>query len=208
MEEVLETYVQPEDPNEPLVCFDETSKQLVKETRTPLPMEPGQPERCDYEYERNGVVNLFMLYQPLNGWRHVEVTDRRTKVDFAQQMKALDDVHFPQAERVHVVLDNLNTHAFGSLYEAFDPAEARRIRERLVFHHTPKHGSWLNMAEIELSVLAAQCLDRRIGERSLLEQEVEAWAQERNARCRRIDWRFTTADARIKLKRLYPSILA
>jgi hypothetical protein len=206
MEDVLDVYTAPADPDEPLVCFDETSKQLVKESRTPLPMEPGQPLRYDYEYERNGVANLFLFYEPLTGWRHVEVTDRRAKVDFAHQMKWLVEERHPQARRVKVVLDNLNTHSYGSLYEAFPPEEARRIKERLAFIYTPKHGSWLNMAEIEFSVLASQCLDRRMGETSFLHQEVEAWEQERNARGSRIDWRFTTEDARIKLKHLYPSL--
>lgn len=206
MEEVLAAYTRPTDPSEPLVCFDETSKQLVKETRTPLPMGPGVPERYDYEYERNGVANLFLFYEPLSGWRHVEVTERRTKTDFAHQMKWLVDVRHPQAPRIRVVLDNLNTHTPGALYEAFEPEEARRIRERLVFVYTPKHGSWLNMAEIEFAVLSGQCLNRRMGEISFLRQEVEAWEQERNARGSRIDWRFTTEDARIKLKHLYPSM--
>lgn len=207
MEEVLKIYTLPEYPDEPLVCFDETSKQLVKETRTPLLMEPGQPLREDYEYERNGVANLFLFYEPLSGWRHVEVTQRRTKVDFAHQMKWLVDVRHPQAKRVRVVMDNLNTHSYGSLYEAFLPEEARRIRERLVFVYTPKHGSWLNMAEIEFSVLGSQCLDRRMGEASFLQEEVKAWEEERNGKRSRIDWRFTTEDARIKLKHLYPSVL-
>jgi hypothetical protein len=206
MEEVLETYTLPENPREPLVCFDESNKQLVKETRTPLPMEPGQPLRFDHEYERNGVANLFLFFEPLSGWRHVEVTERRTKVDFAHRMKWLVDERYPEAERVRVVLDNLNTHAYGSLYEAFPPEEARRIRERLVFVYTPKHGSWLNMAEIEFSVLSSQCLDRRMGEVSFLKQEVEAWERERNAKGSRIDWRFTTEDARIKLNHLYPTL--
>lgn len=206
MEEVLTVYTQPEDPDAPLVCFDESNKQLVKETRTPLPMEPGQLLREDYEYERNGVANLFLFYEPLTGWRHVEVTDRRTKVDFAHQMKWLVDERHPHARRIKVVMDNLNTHSFGSLYEAFSPEEARRIRERLVFFYTPKHGSWLNMAEIEFSVLSSQCLDRRIGEISFLRQEVEAWEEARNRKGNRIDWRFTTEDARIRLKHLYPSL--
>src|SRR5688500_17016262 len=206
MEEVLAVYTQPEDPDEPLVCFDETSKQLVKETRMPLPMEPGQPLRYDYEYERNGVANLFLFYEPLSGGRHICVTNRRTKVDFAHQMKWLVDERYPDARRVRVVMDNLNTHSFGSLYEAFPPEEARRIRERLIFVHTPKHGSWLNMAEIEFSVLTNQCLNRRMENVSFLRQEVEAWERERNRKGNRIDWRFTTEDARIKLKHLYPSI--
>jgi hypothetical protein len=206
MEDVLEVYTRPTDPNQPLVCFDELSKQQVKEVRTPIPPAPGQPERYDYEYERNGTSNLFMFFAPLLGWRHATVTDRRTAVDFAHCMRDLVDVHFPDAPRITLVADNLNTHALASLYKAFAPAEARRIWERLEVHYTPKHGSWLNMAEIELSVLARQCLDRRIPDRETLTQEVAAWEAERNARGVIADWRFTTADARIKLKRLYPVV--
>ncbi len=183
-------------------------KQQVKETRTPLPPKPGEagtPTRYDYEYERNGVSNLFMLFAPLEGWRRVEVTDRRAKVDWARAIGRLVDVDFPD-KRVVLVMDNLNTHAPGSLYEAFEPAEARRIARRLEIHYTPKHGSWLNMAEIELSALAAQCLDRRIPDQDALRREVEAWQEPRNRQSTRVDWRFTTDDARIKLKRLYPSI--
>jgi hypothetical protein len=206
MEDVLEVYTRPTDPNQPLVCFDELSKQQVKEVRTPIPPAPGQPERYDYEYERNGTSNLFMFFAPLLGWRHVKVTDRRTAIDFAHCMRDLVDVHFPDAPRITLVVDNLNTHVLASLYKAFAPAEARRIWERLEVHYTPKHGSWLNMAEIELSVLARQCLDRRIPDRETLIQEVAAWEAERNARQVIADWRFTTVDARIKLKRLYPVV--
>jgi len=206
MEDVLEVYTRPTDPNQPLVCFDELSKQQVKEVCTPIPPAPGQPERYDYEYERNGTSNLFMFFAPLLGWRHVKVTDRRTAIDFAHCMRDLVDVHFPDAPRITLVVDNLNTHVLASLYKAFVPAEARRIWERLEVHYTPKHGSWLNMAEIELSVLARQCLDRRIPDRETLIQEVAAWEAERNARQVIADWRFTTADARIKLKRLYPVV--
>lgn len=204
MEAVLDLYARPYDPREPLVCFDEVSKQLVAEVRTPIPAAPGRPERVDYEYERRGTANLFLAVEPLGGWRHVEVTDRRTKDDFAHQMRALIDRHFPDATTIHVVLDNLNTHTPATLYEAFPPAEAKRILDRLAFHYTPKHGSWLNMAEIELALLARQCLDRRLGDRETLAREVAAWEQARNGQRATIDWRFTIDDARTKLGRLYP----
>jgi transposase len=204
MEDVLDLYAQPYDASAPVVCFDETSKQMVKETRLPWPVEPGQPARYDYEYERNGVANLFMIFQPLASWRHVEVTEHRAKPDFAWQMKQLVDVHFPRAIRIRVVLDNLNTHSKASLYEAFEPQEAKRIADRLEFHYTPKHGSWLNMVEIELSVLTNQCLDRRIPDRPALVSEVGAWEGERNEQHATVNWRFKVADARTKLKRLYP----
>lgn len=206
MEDVLEVYTRPYDPRHPQVCLDETSKQLVADTRDPLPAAPGQPERVDYEYERKGTANLFMIFEPLTGQRQVKVTERRTAVDFAHMIQELVDVQYPQAEKIVLVLDNLNTHTPASLYEAFAPAEARRLMERLEIHHTPKHGSWLNMAEIELSVLTRQCLDRRIPDPTTLAQEVAAWEHQRNAAQCRVDWRFTTHDARIKLKRLYPSI--
>ena len=206
MEDVLDVYHRPYDPTRPVVCLDEASKQLIRETRTPLPARPGQPERVDYEYERNGTVNLFMTFEPLAGRRRVTVTDRRTKVDFAHVLRELLDVQYPQADRVVLVMDNLNTHRLSSLYEAFAPAEARRLIGRLEVPHTPKHGSWLNMAETELSVLGGQCLDRRIGEKDDLRAEVAAWERARNAAKCRVDWQFTTADARVKLKRLYPSI--
>jgi hypothetical protein len=207
MEDVLNQYTQPDDPSRPLVCFDETSKQLIGATRHVLPALPGQPERYDYEYQRNGVSNLFMFVAPLAGWRHVKVTDRRTKADWAHCMRDLVDIHFPDALVIRVVQDNLNTHDPSALYEVFEPAEARRILDRLEFHHTPKHGSWLNMAEIELSILGRQCLDRRIPDKSTLETQVLAWEQSRNTRGAYTDWRFTTDDARIKLKKLYPSVL-
>ena len=206
MEDVLEVYTRPHDPACPVVCLDEISKQLVAETRTPLPAAPGQPERVDYEYERQGTANLFMTFEPLAGQRHVTVTDRRTAVDFAEEVKDLLEVRYPRAEKVVLVLDNLNTHKPAALYQAFEPAVARRLLERLEIHHTPKHGSWLNMAEIELSVLSRQCLDRRIPDADTLTREVAAWEQARNADPRPVNWRFTTPDARIKLKRLYPSI--
>lgn len=206
MEDVLEVYTRPHDPARPVVCLDEISKQRVSETRLPLPVEPGQPERVDYEYERRGTAHLFMTFEPLTGQRHVTVTDRRTTVDFAQEVQELLEVRYPHAENVVLVLDNLNTHKPAALYQAFDPAVARRLLERLEIHHTPKHGSWLNMAEIELSVLSRQCLDRRIPDAATLAREVTAWQQARNADPRPVHWHFTTPDARIKLKRLYPSI--
>jgi len=206
MEDVLDLYTWPYDPRYPQVCFDETSKQLIGETRTPLPAEPGQPERYDYEYVRNGVANLFMFFAPLHNWRHVKVTEHRTKADWAYCMRDLVDVHFPDAVRIRLVEDNLNTHDPAALYEVFEPAEAKRILDRLEFHYTPKHGSWLNMAEIELSVLSGQCLDQRIPDLPCLQHAVAAWEADRNAARATVNWRFTTADARIKLKRLYPSI--
>jgi hypothetical protein len=192
--------------NEVLVCMDETSKQQVKETRRPLPASPGQAERFDYEYERNGVSNLFMVFAPLEGWRHVKVTDRHTKVDWAQLIKELVDEHYPEKEKIVLVMDNLNTHKLGSLYEAFEPAEARRIAQRLEIHYTPKHGSWLDMAEIEIGILARQCLNRRLPDQDTLKREIQAWQNARNEKAIRVDWRFTTDDARIKLKSLYPSM--
>ena len=206
MEDVLEVYHRRYEDNEVLVCLDETSKQLVRETRPARPPRPGAVMAYDHEYERNGVSNLFMLFAPLEGWRRVEVTDRRTKVDWARQVKQLVDEDYPDKDRIVLVMDNLNTHHAASLYEAFQPAEARRIAQRLEFHHTPKHGSWLNMAEIELGVLGRQCLDRRIPDRETLGAETGAWQRRRNRDSIRVDWRFTTEDARIKLKSLYPSI--
>jgi DDE superfamily endonuclease len=206
MEDVLDVYERPYDPRFPQVCLDETSKQLVGETRTPIPASPGQPARQDYEYERKGVANLFMLTEPLRGWRQVTVTEQRTAVDFAHVIQALVDVHYPGAERLVLVLDNLNTHTPASLYTAFPPAEAKRLADKLEIHYTPKHGSWLDMAEIELSVLARQCLDRRIDSLSLLQGEVAHWVAKRNLAGTGINWRFTTADARIHLSHLYPSI--
>ncbi len=206
MEDVLEVYHRPYDPKRPLVCLDEASKQLVGEVVEPIPAGPGQPERFDYEYTRNGTANLFMISEPLAGWRHVEVTERRTAVDFAEVVRALVEEVYAEAEKVVLVMDNLNTHKLASLYKAFPPERARRIAEKLEIHHTPKHGSWLNMAEIELSALARQCLDRRIGTMEELYREVAAWEDERNGRGVVTDWQFTTADARIKLRRLYPTI--
>ncbi len=206
MEDVLEVYQRQYRDNEVLVCLDETSKQQVKETRLGRPPRPGAAGFYDYEYERNGVSNLFMLFAPLEGWRRVEVTDRRTKVDWARVVKQLVDEDYPHKDRIVLVMDNLNTHHPSSLYEAFEPAEARRIAERLEIHYTPKHGSWLDIAEIEIGVMARQCLDRRIPSREILQQETGAWQNQRNRQGFRVDWRFTTADARIKLKSLYPPI--
>ena len=206
MENVLEVYTRPHDPARPLVCLDETSKQLVAETREPIPMQPGQPARYDYEYERNGTANAFMLFAPLEGWRHVKITERRTSIDYAQVLKELSDVHFGKAEKIVLVQDNLNTHSPASLYEAFPPAEARRLVERFEWYYTPKHGSWLNMAESELGVLAKQCLDRRIADRETLQREAAAWTLRRNTHNAKANWHFTTADARVKLKSLYPTI--
>ena len=206
MEDVLEVYTRPYDPAHPVVCLDELSKQLVAETRIPLPAEPGQPERVDYEYERCGTANVFLSCEPLAGRRHVTVTEQRTTVDFAQEVRDRLEVRYPHAEKVVLVMDNLNTHKPAARYEAFAPARARALLDRLEIHHTPKQGSGLNMAEIELSVLSRQCLDRRIPDADTLTQEVAAWEQARNANPRPVNWRFTTPDARIKLKRLYPSI--
>jgi hypothetical protein len=206
MEDVLEVYQRPYDPERPVVCFDESSKQLVKETRTPIPAAPGRPATTDYEYERNGTANLFMMFEPLGGRRHVIVTERRTAVDYAQAIRDLVDVQHPEAEKIVLVQDNLNTHKPASLYEAFPPEEARRLIEKLEVHYTPKHGSWLNMAETELGILSRQCLDRRLPDRPKLTREVATWERGRNAMECQIYWQFTTADARVKLKRLYPVI--
>ena len=206
MEEVLEVYHRPHDPACPLVCLDETSKQLIKETRVPIPARPGRPARTDYEYERNGTANIFMLFAPLDGWRHVAVTERHAAVDYAHLLKDVSDRWFPDAAKIALVQDNLSTHKPASLYQAFPPAEARRLVERFEWHYTPKHGSWLNMAETELSVLSSQCLDRRIATRQILIDEVTAWEAARNKHHAKADWQSTTADARVKLKRLYPSL--
>ncbi len=206
MEDVLEVYQRPHNPDYPVVCVDETSKQLVAETRVPIPAKSGQPARHDYEYERNGTANLFMIYAPLEGWRHVEVTDRHTAIDYAKVLKDLSDTHFAKAQKIILMQDNLSTHKPASLYEAFPAAEARRLVERFEWHYTPKHGSWLDMAEAELSVLSGQCLDRRIPNKLTLEQEVAAWQASRNKKQVKTDWQFTNADARVKLKRLYPAV--
>ncbi|WOG27217.1 IS630 family transposase [Endozoicomonas sp. 8E] len=206
MERVLDVYQQPHDPNRPLICMDESSKQHTLEVRTPLPMKPGQPLKYDNEYERNGVSSLFMFFAPLEGWRHIEVTDSRTACDWAHQIKQLVDVHFPKADVIRLVMDNLNTHTPASLYKAFEPGEAHRLASKLEIIYTPKHGSWLNMAEIELSILSRQCLSRRIPDQAALKSEIEAWESQRNGVESKMEWRFTTEDARVKLKKLYPTI--
>lgn len=205
MEDVLDLYVEPTDPQRPLVCFDECPYQLISETRQVVPAKPGQRERYDYEYKREGTRNLFMFFAPGHGWRHVKVTDRRTTPDFAHCMKDLVDIHFPDAEVIQVVLDNLNTHTLAALYEAFEPAEARRIVRKLEFRYTPKHGSWLNMAEVEFAILSRQCLGRRIPSDEILQHEIAAWEAARNENQATVNWRFTTPDARVKLERIYPS---
>jgi DDE superfamily endonuclease len=205
MEDVLEVYHRDFDPTRPVVCLDESSKQLVSETRQPVPAAPGRPERVDYEYERKGTANLFMVTEPMVGQRYVTVTERRTAVDFANVIRDLVDCRYPEAEKIVLVMDNLNTHKPAALYEAFAPEEARRLAEKLEIHYTPKHGSWLNIAEIELGILSRQCLDRRIDNIDSVRKDVRAWERGRNNACGTVDWQFTTADARKKLKRLYPS---
>jgi hypothetical protein len=206
MEDVLDLYAEPYDGRRPQVCFDESPVQLVSETRRPLPTQPGRPACYDYEYKREGTANLFLFVQPFAGWRQVNVTAQRTKQDFAQQMRLLVDVYFPEAEVIRLVVDNLNTHTPAALYETFAPDEARRITRRLGFHYTPKHGSWLNMAECEFAVLATQCLDRRIPDVKTLVQEISAWQAKRNQYHTKVNWQFGTDLARVKLKRLYPSL--
>jgi len=206
MEDVLDVYARPLDPARPVVCVDEGGKQLLGDVREPLPARPGAAAKQDHEYQRGGMANLFMAFEPLAGRRHVEVTERKTAVDFARFLRAVSDELYPGAEKVVLVCDNLNTHGPASLYEAFEPTEARRLAERFEWHHTPKHGSWLNVAEMELSALARQCLDRRIPDLWALRREVEAWEQQRNAAVVTVDWQFTTADARVKLKKLYPTL--
>jgi transposase len=204
MEDVLEVYKQPYDPKRPLVCIDEMPKQLLMDTREPLPIRPGDPERFDYEYKRGGVADLFMLFEPLAGKRHIEITDQRRRVEWAEVMRIVSDELYPEAEKIVVVLDNLNTHVGAAFYLAFEPQEARRLVERFELHYTPKHGSWLNMAEIELSALTRQCLDRRIPDKDTLMSEVKAWQDQRNSEVIKVHWQFTTANARTKLKSLYP----
>lgn len=206
MEDVLEVYTQPYDPKRPQVCMDETNKQLLSEVREPLPVQPGHAQRIDYEYEREGVADLFMFFEPLMGKRFVQVTEQRTRKEWADAMKTLADEIYPQAEKIVVVMDNLNTHSPVSFYQTFKPEEALRLSNRFEFHYTPKHGSWLNMAEIELGVMIRQCLNRRIPDKATLEREVKAWQNDRNAKVVKVVWRFTTTDARIKLKHLYPEI--
>jgi len=206
MEDVLAVYQLPYDPDYPVVCMDESCKQMIGEVHEPIPCAPGKPKRIDDEYVRNGVAEIFMEVEPLAGKRHVEVTERRTRKDWAAQIKQMLDERYPNATKVRLVMDNLNTHNIASLYEAFEPNEARQLAERLEIHYTPKHGSWLNMAEIELSALKGQCLDRRIPDMSIMKAEVAAWEKDRNNNAKKIVWQFTTPDARIKLKRLYPKI--
>jgi DDE superfamily endonuclease len=204
MEDILDLYRRPYDPAYPVVNMDEKPIQFIAETRLPIPAQPGKPRRYDYEYERKGTASLFLFTEPLTGWRIVDAQPQRTAVDWAHQVQQLLDGHYPEAEKVRLVCDNLNTHKPASLYEAFDPAEAHRLAQRLDIHYTPKHGSWLNIAEVELSVLTRQCLDRRIADLKTLDKEIKAWEQTRNAKQTGVDWRFTTEDARIRLKRLYP----
>lgn len=206
MEDVLEVYHLPYDPQYPVVCMDESCKQLIGEVRERIPAKPGQPARMDDEYVRKGVAEIFMEVEPLGGRRHVAVTERRTRKDWAEQIRQMLDERYPDAAKVRLVMDNLNTHGIASLYETFPPAEARSLAERLEIHYTPKHGSWLNMAEIELSALKGQCLNRRIPDMATMRSAVDAWERDRNNRMRKIDWQFTAADARIKLKRLYPKL--
>ena len=205
MEDVLDVYQRPFDPDRPVVCLDETSRQLLADARPPRSAVPGHPARHDPEYVRNGVANCFLVTEPLRGWRAVMVSDQRTRLDFARCIKEVVDVHYPAVDRIVLVLDQLNTHSPASLYAAFPPAEAKRLADKVEIHHTPKHGSWLNMAELELSVLQRQCLRQRLPDRAAMTSEVTAWADRRNAQTRRIDWQFTTADARTKLRRLYPA---
>ncbi len=204
MEDILDLYAQPYDPMRPVICFDELPYQLLRDVLEPQPCAPGRPAREDYAYARAGMCNLFMSFQPLHGWRYVDVTERRTSQDFAHQMKTLVEVHFPHAEVIHVVLDNLNTHTPAALYHTFPPAEAQRLMQKLMFHDTPKHGSWLNMVEIEWSVLVRQCLDRRLPDRATVQQVATLWAEQRNHYRTTVDWRFTVHDARTKLVDLYP----
>lgn len=206
MEDVLEVYTRPHDPKRPLVCLDESSKQLVAETRTPLPVKPGHIAKIDHEYRRNGVAHFFMLFAPLEGWRHVHVTEFRKRQDYAKVLKELSDIHFPKADKIILVQDNLNIHGPASLYETFIPEEAQRLANRFEWHYTPKHGSWLNMAECELSVLTKQCLERRIEDQTMLAHEIESWCKHRNTHNAKANWRFTEIDARVKLKSLYPVI--
>ncbi len=204
MEDILDLYTQPYDPQRPMVCMDETNRQLLADLQPPLPAEPSHPQRFDFQYEREGVAQVFLFLEPLAGQRQAKVTDQRTRKDWAEVMRELADEHYPQADKIVVVMDNLNTHTPASFYLAFEPSEARRLCQRFEFHYTPKHGSWLNMAEIELSVLGRQCLDRRLPSREQMDHEVQAWVKERNAQVVKVQWRFTTADARIKLRHLYP----
>ncbi len=205
MEDVLDVYQRPYNQEQPVICMDESSKQHLKEVRVPIPLKPGTPERYDTEYERNGTSNIFMFFEPLAGMRYASITDKRTAIDWAHQIKNLVDNKYPEAKRITLVMDNLNTHVGGSLYKAFQPSEAQRILSRLEIHYTPKHGSWLNMAEIELSILSRQCIARRIPDQATMKKEVDAWQTKRNLNPKKMNWQFTTKDARIKLKKLYPT---
>lgn len=207
MEQVLDVYKRPYNDRFPVICMDESPKQLIKETRTPVPMKPGQETRVDFEYERCGVANIFLASEPLKGKRYVNVTERKTKVDWAEFIRKIADEWYSDAEKITLVMDNLATHKASALYEAFPPKEAKRIWDRFEFVYTPKHGSWLNMAEIELNVLVGQCLKRRISNLGIMEKEVTAWQTHRNNKTAKINWQFTNADARIKLARLYPTII-
>ena len=206
MEDVLEVYKRPYDPAFPVVCLDETNRQLIEETRKAIPLGPGRTKRTDYEYRRRGVLNLFMMFEPLKAQRYVKLTEQRTRKDWAECIRDLVNIYYPEAEKVVLVEDNLNTHTVGSLYEAFEPEEARRLAEKIEFHYTPKHGSWLNMAEIEIGVLSRQCLSQYIPTEEKMRREIAAWEQKRNQANATVDWQFTTGDARVKLKRLYPEI--
>lgn len=206
MEDILDVYQRPADPKRPLICLDETNRQLTEETRASLPVKPGKPKRVDYEYKRNGVMNLFMMFAPLEARRHVRLSERRTRVDFAACIKELVDIHYPEADQIVLVMDNLNTHSVGSLYEAFEPAEARRLASKLEIHYTPKHGSWLNMAEIEIGVMSRQALSDYVATKEELQTRIAAWQADRNATASTVNWQFTTADARIRLRKLYPVI--
>jgi hypothetical protein len=206
MEDILDLYQQPYDPDKPVICMDEQPVQLIQDVREPLPAEPGKPERVDYEYERKGTANIFMFAEPLGSQRYVSIREQKTDRDWAEEIKALLEIHYLQAEKIRLVMDNLSTHKLGALYETFTPAEAHKLAQRLEIHYTPKHGSWLNIAEIELSALSRQCLKRRIGDIALLIRECKAWENKRNAQQKGVDWQFTTVDARIKLRRLYPRI--
>jgi hypothetical protein len=206
MEDILDVYQMPYDPQVPLVCMDEKPVQLVEDVQGPIPAEAGKPKRIDNEYKRNGTATVFMYTEPLSGWRHVSVRERKTAVDWAYEIKELLEVYYPEAKRVRLVVDNLNIHKIGSLYDAFSPEKARELVKRLEIHYTPKHGSWLNIAEVEISALSRQCLDRRIGDSATLKKEASAWENNRNEKQKGVDWRFTTKDARIRLKRLYPHV--
>ena len=206
MEDILDVYQRPYNPLYPVVCLDETSRQLIEETRVPIAVKPGEPKKVDYEYRRNGVVDLFMIFEPLAGQRHVMITDSRKRTDFANCIEMIEDEYYPNCEKIVLVMDNLNTHSIASLYTAFPPEKARRLAEKLEIHYTPKHASWLDMAEIEIGIMSRQCLSDYLANKDKIESEVLAWCTKRNSNNSKVDWQFTTSDARIKLKRLYPII--